>query len=205
MSWPESRWRRRCTTPKEGAAEVLYGLGGAGTRQGDELAALIYLRLALILRPDHDLAAITVATLFEDMKQGDSSIRAYQLVPASSPMRESAEIQIALELDALGRTDDAMTRLQALVAAHPQDPEAWSALGSLQRSAKNFDAAAQSYDKAIELVGTPDKAIGRCSISAASASSVRSSGRKPRRISRERWSCFPNSRWCSIISAILGR
>ena len=50
-----------------------------------------------------------------------------------------------------------MTRLQALVAAHPQDPEAWSALGSLQRSAKNFDAAAQSYDKAIELVGTPDK------------------------------------------------
>jgi tetratricopeptide (TPR) repeat protein len=144
--------------PKEGAAEVLYGLGGAGTRQGDELAALIYLRLALILRPDHDLAAVTVATLFEDMKQGEASIRAYQLVPASSPMRESSEIQVALELDAIGRTDEAMKRLQALVAAHPQEPEAWSSLGSLQRSAKNFDAAAQSYDKAIELlVGTPDR------------------------------------------------
>ena len=61
-------------------------------------------------------------------------------------------------MDAIGKTDEAMARLQALVAAHPQDPEAWSALGSLQRSAKNFDAAAQSYDKAIELVATPDKA-----------------------------------------------
>jgi tetratricopeptide (TPR) repeat protein len=143
---------------KEGAAEVLYGLGGAGSRQGDELAALIYLRLALILRPDHDLAAITVANLFEDIKQGESSIRAYQMVPATSAMYESSEIQSALELDALGHTDEAMTSLQALVAAHPQDPEAWSALGSLQRSAKKFEDAAKSYDKAVELIGaTPDR------------------------------------------------
>jgi len=143
---------------KEGAAEVLYGLGGAGTRQGDELAALIYLRLALILRPDHDLAAVTVANLFEDIKQGDASIRAYGLVPAGSPMRESAEIQAALEFDAIGNSDEAMTRLQALVVAHPQDPEAWSALGSLQRSAKKFEEAAQSYDKALALVGpNPDR------------------------------------------------
>jgi tetratricopeptide (TPR) repeat protein len=143
---------------KEGAAEVLYGLGGAGTRQGDELAALIYLRLALILRPDHDLAAVTVANLFEDIKQGEASIRAYQMVPTTSPMHESAEIQSALEMDALGHSDEAMTSLQALVAANPQDPEAWSALGSLQRSAKKFEEAAKSYDKAVELIGaTPDR------------------------------------------------
>ena len=44
------------------------------------------------------------------------------------------------------------------VAAHPQDPEAWSALGSLQRSAKKFEDAAKSYDKAVELIGaTPDR------------------------------------------------
>jgi tetratricopeptide (TPR) repeat protein len=142
---------------KDGAAEALYGLGGAGTRQGDELAALIYLRLALFLRPDHDLAAVTVANLFEDLKRNDEAIRAYQLVPASSPMRESAEIQAGLELESIGRADDAMARLREIVAAHPNDWEAWSALGSLQRSAKKFEEAAASYDKAIELVGTPDR------------------------------------------------
>jgi tetratricopeptide (TPR) repeat protein len=142
---------------RDGAAEALYGLGGAGNRQGDELAALIYLRLALYLRPDHDLAAVTVANLFEDLKRSDEAIRAYDLVPATSPMRESAEIQSALELDSLGRTDEATAKMRAIVAIHPSDPDAWSALGSLQRSAKAYEDAAASYDKAIALVGTPDR------------------------------------------------
>ncbi len=143
--------------PKDGAAEALYGLGGAGTRQGDELAALIYLRLALYLRPDHDLAAVTVANLFEDLKRNDEAIHAYQLVPVSSPMHESAQIQAGLELESIGKADDAMKKLQDIVAANPKDADAWSALGSLQRSAKKFDDAVASYDKAIELVGTPDR------------------------------------------------
>ena len=144
-------------SPRDGAAEALYGLGGAGTRQGDELAALIYLRLALFLRPDHDLAAVTVANLFEDLKRNDEAIAAYGLVPTGSPMRESAEIQAALELESVDRADDALKRLHEIVAAHPNDVEAWSALGSLQRSAKTFEEAAASYDKAIELVGAPDR------------------------------------------------
>ena len=142
---------------RDGAAEALYGLGGAGTRQGDELAALIYLRLALFLRPDHDLAAVTVANLFEDLKRNDEAISAYELVPAASPMRKSAEIQAALELESVGRADDGLKRLHDLVAAHPDDVEAWSALGSMQRSSKKFEEAAASYDKAIALVGTPDR------------------------------------------------
>jgi len=143
---------------RDGAAEVLYGLGGANsTRQGDELASLIYLRLALILRPDHDLAAVTVANLLSDMKQPDAAIKAYDSVPAASPMRESSEIQVAMILDEADRNGDAMTRMNAIVAQHPDDPDAWSSLGSLQRSAKDFDAAAKSYDKAIALIGAPDK------------------------------------------------
>ena len=37
---------------QDGAAEVLYGLGSAGMQQGDELASIVYLRLALQLNPD---------------------------------------------------------------------------------------------------------------------------------------------------------
>ncbi len=143
--------------PRDGVAEALYGLGGAGTRQGDELAAMIYLRLALYLRPDHDLAAVTVANLFEDLKRDDEAIRAYELVSTASPMHESAEIQSALEMEAIGHADEGMKRLQDIVAAHPTDVEAWSALGSLQRSGKKFEEAAASYDKAISLVPNPDR------------------------------------------------
>ncbi|MGO9744366.1 MAG: tetratricopeptide repeat protein [Roseiarcus sp.] len=145
-------------TARDGAAEALYGLGGAnGTRQGDELAALIYLRLALILTPDHDLASITTANLLEDMKQTEASVRAYDSVPKTSPMRESAEIQAAMELDEIGQSDEAMKRMNAIVEAHPQDSDAWSSLGSLQRAAKKYEDAIKSYDRAIALLGAPDR------------------------------------------------
>jgi tetratricopeptide (TPR) repeat protein len=145
--------------PKEGAAEALYGLGGAGAaRQGDELASLVYLRLALALRPDHDFAAVSVANLLSDLKRGQEAIAAYLSVPKSSPLAETAQIQAAIEYDGLNQNDKGLKLLQEVVAAHPDDPEAWSALGTLQRSSKDFAAAAKSYDKAISLLPAPDKA-----------------------------------------------
>ena len=144
--------------PKEGAAEALYGLGSAGTRQGDELASLIYLRLALTLRPDHEFAAVSVANLLSDMKRGSEAIAAYLAVPKTSPLAESAQIQAAIEYDGLNETSKGLDLMKQVVAAHPGDAEAWSAYGTLQRSAKDFAGAAQSYDKAISLLPAPDKA-----------------------------------------------
>ncbi len=143
---------------KDGAAEVLYGLGAAGSRQGDELAALIYLRLALLLKPDHALATVTIADLYLQLKQNQAAIDAYEKVPNNSPMRVGADIQAGLALDGMGRTNDAIKQLQELVTAHPDDVEALSALGSLQRSAKQFDVAAETYSKAIARLNPPERA-----------------------------------------------
>ncbi len=143
---------------KEGAAEALYGLGSAGSRQGgDELPALVYLRLSLYLRPSNDLTAVTLASLFEQLKQGDQAIAAYDLVPSSSPLKLGADIQIALELDSMGKVDAATKRLTDIVAANPHDVEALSALAELQRSAKKYTEAAATYDKAIAAVGIPQR------------------------------------------------
>ena len=142
---------------KEGAAEALYGLGSAGSRQGDELPALVYLRLSLYLRPSNDLTAVTLASLFEQLKKGDQVIAAYQTVPASSPLKLGADIQIALELDSMGKADEATKRLTDIVAARPHDVEALSALAELQRSAKKYVEAAATYDRAIAAVAIPQR------------------------------------------------
>jgi Flp pilus assembly protein TadD len=142
---------------KDGAAEALYGLGSAGSRQGDELPALVYLRLSLYLRPSSDLTAVTLASLFEQLKQGDQVIAAYQSVPSSSPLKMGADIQIALELDSMGKNDEAARRLAEIVAARPHDVEALSALAELQRAGKKYVEAAATYDKAIAAVGIPQK------------------------------------------------
>jgi tetratricopeptide (TPR) repeat protein len=142
---------------KEGAAEALYGLGSAGSRQGDELPALVYLRLSLYLRPSNDLTAVTLASLFEQLKQGDQVIAAYQMVPASSPLKQGADIQIALELDSMGKTDEATERLTQIIASRPHDVESLSSLAELQRSAKKYAEAAETYDQAIAAVGIPQR------------------------------------------------
>ena len=119
---------------REGAAEVLYGLGAGGGSEGDEIAEIIYLRLALQLRPDHALAAVTLGDLLNQIKQGDAAIKAFGALPTDSPLRESADIQAALTLDTLSRPADALKRMREIVEAHPRDIEALTAYASLQRA-----------------------------------------------------------------------
>src|SRR5204863_301415 len=52
-----------------GAAEALYGIGATLTRRGGEDLALVYLQLALYLQPSHPMALLSLADLYESVKQ----------------------------------------------------------------------------------------------------------------------------------------
>ncbi|HEY8578818.1 MAG TPA: tetratricopeptide repeat protein, partial [Beijerinckiaceae bacterium] len=134
-----------------GAAEVLYGLGAAGVRQGDELAAIIYLRLALHLTPEHDMAIVSLGDLYERIKQGERAIDVYETMPESSPLRASADLQIGLVLETLDRKDEAQQHLEDIIARSPKDPDALLALANLQRTRKLFADAAETYTRALAL------------------------------------------------------
>jgi Flp pilus assembly protein TadD len=144
-------------SPEEGAAEVLYGLGAVGGRQGDELASLIYLRLSLYLSPGNSLATITLADIYERMKQEEAAIELYDSVPKDGPLRVNADIQAALLLETLGKTKEASEHLQAVVDAHPKDHEALTALGNLQRSRKLFAESVSTYTRVLDLQPKSDK------------------------------------------------
>ncbi len=145
-------------TAVQGAAEVLYGLGAAGNSQGDELAAMIYLRLSLYLEPENPLGIVTLAGLYENIKQGEQAIDIYETMPAKSPLRPNADIQIGSVLEGLGRNDEALKHLTGLVKERPKDVDALNALANLQRSRKEFAASAATYTKVIEQ--SPDKDRG---------------------------------------------
>jgi tetratricopeptide (TPR) repeat protein len=135
---------------QDGAAEVLYGLGSAGMQQGDELASIVYLRLALQLNPDHALALVTLADNYERLKKVDQAIEILNRVPATSPLRPSADIQIALSQEQLGRGDEALAMLEKAIKARPDDTDGLIALGNIYRSRKKYAEAAETYGKAIE-------------------------------------------------------
>ena len=149
---------RLVNTAQEGAAEVLYGLGSAGSTQGDELPAIVYLRLALYLTPEHGLGRLTLADTLDRMKQPEKANEAYALIPASSPLKLNADIQIGLNLEQMGKGDEALAHLDAAMKAHPDNIDVVTALGNVQRSRKKYEEAAETYTKAIALIGNRPQA-----------------------------------------------
>ncbi len=140
-----------------GAAEALYGLGASIGRRGGEDLALIYLQLALYLEPNHAMALLSLADLYESLKKPDLAIAVYDRIPASSPLRRNAEIQVSSDLDTLDRTDEAKKRLERLIADHPKDVEAMMALGNVLRGRKEFAQCADAYSKAIANLTSTEK------------------------------------------------
>ena len=164
------RWRRSAElkagkklppmvdTPQAGAAEVLYGLGAALGRRGGEDLGLVYLQLALYLAPSHPLALLSLADLYEAMKKPELAIKIYERVPLNSPLQRNAQIQLALDLDALDRTDEAKASLEKIIAANPGDLEAIMALGNVQRGRKQFAECGDVYSKGVDTLTKAEKA-----------------------------------------------
>ena len=144
-------------SPQAGAAEALYGLGASIGRRGGEDLALIYLQLALYLEPNHAMALLSLADLYESLKKPDLAIKIYERVPPNSPLSRNAQIQLAGDLDLLDRSDDAKKKLERVIADHPKDTEAILALGNIQRVRKDFADCAETYGKAIDTIPHPEK------------------------------------------------
>jgi tetratricopeptide (TPR) repeat protein len=137
-------------SPQTGAAEALYGIGATLTRRGGEDLALVYLQLSLYLAPNHPLALLSLADLYESVKKPAMAIKIYERMPASSPLKRNAQIQLATNLDAADRSDEAIKILKDVTTEDPKDIEAVMALGNIERGRKKFADCVQTYSKGID-------------------------------------------------------
>jgi len=144
-------------SPQTGAAEVLYNLGSVIGRRGSEEVGLIYLQLALYLSPGHPMALLALADFYEGIKKYDLAVKVYERLPLSSPLHRSAQIQRAMDLDALDRTDEAKAVLEKLIAEDGADLEATTALGNVLRGRKQFAECASVYSKGINAIAKAEK------------------------------------------------
>src|ERR1700693_1136292 len=146
-------------SPQTGADEALYGIGASLTRRGGEDLALVYLQLSLYLAPNHPLALLSLADLYESVKKPAMAIKVYERMPASSPLKRNAQIQLATNLDAADRSDEAIKILKGVTAEDAKDIEAIMALGNIERGRKKFADCAQTYSQGIDaLPDNNDKA-----------------------------------------------
>jgi tetratricopeptide (TPR) repeat protein len=140
------------TRPEDGAAEALFGIASALTDQSSVDVSILYLRLALYLRPGLDLGAVLLADRIEGLQKYEDAIAVYRSIPKSSAYYRLARVEIALDEARMEKNDAAIAELKALTAADPTDLEAWTALGDTYRSSQKFAEAATAYDHAIALL-----------------------------------------------------
>ncbi len=152
----ESRAGKKLTplvdSAQSGAAEALYGIGATLTRRGGEDLALVYLQLSLYLAPNHSLALLSLADLYESVKKPAMAIKVYERMPASSPLKRNAQIQLATNLDAADRSDEAIKILKGVTAEDAKDIEAIMALGNIERGRKKFADCVQTYSQGIDVL-----------------------------------------------------
>jgi tetratricopeptide (TPR) repeat protein len=135
-----------------GAAEALYGIGATLTRRGGEDLALVYLQLSLYLQPTHPLALLSLADLYESVKRPQMAIKVYERVPATSPLKRNAQIQLAIDLDSADRTEDAIKILKGVTTDDAKDLEAIMALGNIERGRKKFGDCGATYSRGIDVL-----------------------------------------------------
>ncbi|MVA57602.1 tetratricopeptide repeat protein [Agrobacterium vitis] len=141
-------------TADEGAASVLFSIGGALNRQGTQDTVALYLQLSRALDPDSADTLIMLGGIAEGNKQTDLAISLYKQVPAESPMRRISEMQLGLALAETGKVEESKAHLKSLIASDPQDIRSYLAYGSVLSDAKDYAEMAANYDKAAEILGS---------------------------------------------------
>jgi len=136
-----------------GAAELFHSIGVALAREGTGDIAAVFLQLGMYLDPSADVIDLVYAQMLDAAGQHELANVIYDNLPANSPLKPMAVVRVAENLDALGDPDEALRRLGNIVATNPNDLEALSVLGDMQRSAKQYAEAADTYTKALAVSG----------------------------------------------------
>jgi tetratricopeptide (TPR) repeat protein len=148
------------STPAEGVAEALAGIGAAIGQEGGAEVAFLYLRLALYLDPEiaGGLAALSLGNLFAASDQGETALDAYALVEPDAPFRALASMRAALALNLLDRVDESEAAFREALARDPDDVDNIITFGNVLRSRERFAESAEIYSLAIERLGPPEPA-----------------------------------------------
>lgn len=146
-------------TPRQGLAEVFYGLGEALTNEGESgiEVGILYLQLALYLEPKFPFALASLANAYEATKRYATAIEVYDRIPKGSPLESTIEIRKAFNLNYLEKVDEARVLLEKQAAANPADLRPLDALGSIMRARKRHAEAIDYYSRAIALISKPER------------------------------------------------
>ena len=136
----------------DGSAEVFLTLATVLSGEENERFALIYGRMAELLRPNSVDAILIVADLLKKQRQYDLASINFNKVPQDSPVYYNAEIGRAEALIAGQKPDAGIEVLRSLAKSFPNIPSVFRSLGDSLRQQSRFAEARIAYNSAIALL-----------------------------------------------------
>jgi tetratricopeptide (TPR) repeat protein len=145
---------------RDGLAEAFFDLASVVNRPETVELALFYDRCALALRPRLAVAQLLLSDILAGDEKTQESLAVLRQIGENSRYFWSAQLRIAVDLDAIGRADEAIGMLQRLAAAEPKRASAEMQLGDLLREKKLYVEAAEAYSEAmrrLHAAGSPER------------------------------------------------
>lgn len=139
-------------TTAEGMAEVYFDIGTLLSQEGSRDMGLVHARMALDLRPDFNEAIILAGETLQGLQRHEAAIEAYRKVDQDSIFIWNVGLRIADELDALGKTEEAIAELRRLAEEEPERFEPHFRIGNLLREKERFAEAAEAYEAAVQRI-----------------------------------------------------
>jgi tetratricopeptide (TPR) repeat protein len=141
------------TSVEQGAAAVLYTIGSALYRGGEDDIVSLYLNFANVIDPGNAETLVLLGDLEASSGNPEKAIEIFRSIPDDSIMHRVAELQLGLNLADLGRHDEAKAYLKKLIEDDPEDIRSYLAYGSVLSETKEYREMAENYDQAAKVIG----------------------------------------------------
>jgi tetratricopeptide (TPR) repeat protein len=114
---------------------------------------LIYVRMALYLRPDFPLAQLLMGDVFDEFGQYQEAADVYGAIEPDSAYGWVARLRLADDYFDLGDAEAAVALLRKMSRERPERSDALIRLGNILRYQERYDEAVDAYDLAVERIG----------------------------------------------------
>ncbi len=144
------------SNPKEGFAEVLFTMASLLYAVDSTQDVVLYLRMAIYLRPDFPTAQLMLANIFEHQQQTYEALELYRQIAPDSHLYIPAQVRRAYLLDGTKRSDEALALLDTIAKLAPDSLEVIIARGDILRTQRKYPEAIVQYTDAISKMPAGD-------------------------------------------------